>query len=177
MTIYYSKSQNAFYDSGIHGERTKLVPDPKWRRPTKKVPDPNWKGGSEKHQTIEVLDEDADHPQIEVANEACKLPDDAVEISGDLHTSLLNAQSDGRVITSDKDGFPVAVEAAPLSDEELARDIRAQRNAALLASDWTQLADIPEETRKKWAAYRQELRDVSKQTGWPRNFKLPEAPK
>lgn len=37
--------------------------------------------------------------------------------------------------------------------------IRSQRNDALAASDWTQVADAPVNT-KAWAAYRQALRDI-----------------
>lgn len=38
--------------------------------------------------------------------------------------------------------------------------VRAQRNAMLAASDWTQLPDAPV-NRNIWAAYRQELRDIT----------------
>jgi hypothetical protein len=48
---------------------------------------------------------------------------------------------------------PVAVEASlPPRDE---------RSRRLAASDWTQLADVPEMTRKLWAPYRQALRDMT----------------
>lgn len=52
--------------------------------------------------------------------------------------------------------------------------VRADRNARLAASDWTQLADVPlDETEKAaWATYRQALRDVTTQVDpfeitWP----------
>jgi hypothetical protein len=41
--------------------------------------------------------------------------------------------------------------------------VRAQRNALLSASDWTQLPDVPLATKEAWAAYRQALRDVTLQ--------------
>lgn len=43
--------------------------------------------------------------------------------------------------------------------------VRADRNARLAASDWTQLADVPlsEEEKATWATYRQALRDVTNQ--------------
>jgi len=37
--------------------------------------------------------------------------------------------------------------------------LRAERNARLLETDWTQLPDVPEETRAAWREYRQSLRD------------------
>jgi hypothetical protein len=50
--------------------------------------------------------------------------------------------------------------------------VRAQRNALLSASDWTQLPDVPLATKEAWAVYRQGLRDVTMQSDpfaidWP----------
>lgn len=44
-------------------------------------------------------------------------------------------------------------------------DVRADRNARLAASDWTQLADVPLDAdgRTAWAVYRQALRDITTQ--------------
>lgn len=54
------------------------------------------------------------------------------------------------------------------------RAIRKQRNMMLAATDWTQATDVPEATREKYAAYRQALRDVPSQPGFPRNIEWPE---
>ena len=61
MTIYYSKANQAFYDSNIHS----------------------------------------------------RLPEDAVEISHELHAALLAGQSSGQVIMPGKDGKPVLADPAP----------------------------------------------------------------
>jgi len=50
--------------------------------------------------------------------------------------------------------------------------IRIQRNELLAECDWTQLADIPSETKVIWSQYRQSLRDITSQTNpfsitWP----------
>lgn len=37
--------------------------------------------------------------------------------------------------------------------------LRAERDRRLLACDWTQLGDVPAETRTAWQPYRQALRD------------------
>lgn len=49
------------------------------------------------------------------------------------------------------------------------REMRAIRNAALCASDWTMLADVPieGELRGLWAYYRQQLRDLPNNPAWP----------
>jgi hypothetical protein len=47
-----------------------------------------------------------------------------------------------------------------------AAQVRSQRDDALVASDWTQVADAPVD-QAAWAAYRQALRDISTQAGFP----------
>jgi len=60
-------------------------------------------------------------------------------------------------------------------DAEQAARVRADRNARLSASDWTQLADAPVDAAA-WAAYRQELRDVPIQVGFPWEVQWPVVP-
>jgi hypothetical protein len=66
----------------------------------------------------------------------------------------------------------------PLTAEELAAAARAKRDALLAASDWTQLPDSPlaGEVRTAWATYRQALRDISDQQGFPQEIDWPETP-
>ena len=88
MTIFYSKSNQAFYDSAIH----------------------------------------------------TTLPDDAVEISSEQHTALLDGQSKGQVIMPGKGGKPVLAEPAPCAsctwdgekwymDPECAAKLKAEQQA------------------------------------------------
>ena len=55
--------------------------------------------------------------------------------------------------------------------------VRADRNARLSVSDWTQLADVPLDEAEKaaWATYRQALRDVTTQVD-PFEITWPTAP-
>ncbi|AZB56845.1 phage tail protein, partial [Cereibacter sphaeroides] len=46
---------------------------------------------------------------------------------------------------------------------------------SLAACDWTQVADAPVD-RAAWAAYRQTLRDVPEQAGFPAGIAWPEPP-
>jgi len=64
----------------------------------------------------------------------------------------------------------------PPTDEELAEAARAKRNQLLAASDWTQLPDIPEAIKLAWQPYRQTLRDVPEQPGFPQDIQWPEKP-
>jgi hypothetical protein len=59
--------------------------------------------------------------------------------------------------------------------EQLASEARAQRNALLSASDWTQVADAPVD-QAAWAIYRQALRDITVQSGFPETINWPVAP-
>jgi len=52
--------------------------------------------------------------------------------------------------------------------------VRAKRNELLTATDWTQLADAPVD-KAAWAAYRQALRDLPEQDGFP-DVDMPVAP-
>ncbi len=60
-------------------------------------------------------------------------------------------------------------------DARQAETVRADRNARLAACDWTQLADAPVDDLA-WAAYRQELRDVPIQAGFPWEVQWPVVP-
>lgn len=63
-------------------------------------------------------------------------------------------------------------------DEEQGKNVRNKRNQLLSESDWTQLDDTPLTNDKKlaWATYRQELRDVPAQSGFPWNVIWPTKP-
>ena len=57
-------------------------------------------------------------------------------------------------------------DAITAKDAEQAKSIRTQRNQLLAESDWTQLADAPVD-KTVWSVYRQSLRDISSQKGFP----------
>jgi len=56
-----------------------------------------------------------------------------------------------------------------------ADDIRNTRNQLLSDSDWTQIADAPVNATA-WATYRQALRDVTSQVGFPYDITWPNKP-
>ena len=57
--------------------------------------------------------------------------------------------------------------------EQLAAAARAQRDSLLASTDWTQLPDVPQATREAYAVYRQALRDVPQQDGFPTDIIWP----
>lgn len=60
-------------------------------------------------------------------------------------------------------------------DAEHAKSVRDQRNIKLSESDWTQVADAPVD-KQAWAAYRQALRDITAQPGFPWDVQWPSQP-
>ena len=61
------------------------------------------------------------------------------------------------------------------TDAAQAAGVRSDRNTKLSASDWTQVADAPVD-KAAWATYRQALRDVTGQEGFPWTIDWPEMP-
>ena len=59
--------------------------------------------------------------------------------------------------------------------ETLKQQVRMERDILLAASDWTQVADAPVD-REAWAVYRQALRDIPKQEGFPTDVAWPVKP-
>ncbi len=68
----------------------------------------------------------------------------------------------------------VTVEDIPMTADEA----RTKRDKLLAATDWTQVLDAPIDaaTREAYRAYRQALRDIPDQEGFPENITWPELP-
>jgi len=60
-------------------------------------------------------------------------------------------------------------------DAEQAKSVRNDRTNRLSECDWTQLADAPVD-KTAWATYRQALRDVTTQAGFPWSVEWPVKP-
>jgi len=60
-------------------------------------------------------------------------------------------------------------------DAEQAKSVRQTRSDKLADCDWTQVADAPVD-KAVWATYRQALRDITAQAGFPWSVTWPDAP-
>ena len=60
--------------------------------------------------------------------------------------------------------------------EQEADEARTQRDALLVESDWVVLPDAPVADEQAWKDYRQALRDVPQQTGFPTDINWPTKP-
>ena len=63
-------------------------------------------------------------------------------------------------------------------DNQVAANVRAERDRKLAACDWTVLTDSPLNTAKKteWKTYRTALRDISAAEGFPHTMEWPTEP-
>ena len=85
----------------------------------------------------------------------------AVEENGQWYTSF---------VVTDMDN-----EAKAATDAAQATSVRQQRDDKLSKCDWTQVADAPVD-KAAWATYRQALRDLPKEAGFPWDMTWPTAP-
>jgi hypothetical protein len=83
----------------------------------------------------------------------------------------------GPVFTDNEEATAAEQQAAYVQriDDEQATRIRADRDKRLADTDWTQVTDAQVD-KAVWATYRQALRDVPAQAGFPWNVTWPEAP-
>ena len=83
----------------------------------------------------------------------------------------------GPIFTDTAEATAAEQEAAykSMKDAEQAKAAREDRTRRLSATDWTQLADAPVD-KTAWATYRQALRDVPAQAGFPWNVQWPDTP-
>ncbi|MFV0929317.1 phage tail assembly chaperone [Pseudomonas jessenii] len=106
------------------------------------------------------------------------LPDDAIEITHELHAALLEGQRQGKKIDFSPEDGPVLVEPPPLSPEVQAANERQWRDGRLQATDGvvSRHRDELEEgatttlTAEQYTAlqaYRRQLRD------WPQGAEFP----
>ena len=116
--------------------------------------------------TTEVLDSlGADvvfeGPQAQPTRYQVAFRDGAEQIDGKWYTKYSVADMDAEAIAA--------------KDAEQAKSVRNSRTQMLKDSDWTQVADAPVD-KAAWATYRQALRDITAQDGFPWTIDWPEQP-
>jgi len=95
------------------------------------------------------------------------------EINGKWYTKYIL----GPVFTDTEEATAAEQEAAykATKDAEQAKSVRQSRGEKLKDSDWTQVNDAPVD-QAAWATYRQALRDVTQQSGFPWTITWPTQP-
>lgn len=195
MTIYYSAAEGGFYDTRVHGSRTLLIPDPSWVPPRSSVvvepgePLPDGSGINEAEEAIrvDIPDETAQAPLIEVLNDACLLPADALEITPERHAELLAGNATGQLIVPDEAGLPMLADPPPPTTEQLAAQATAKRSQLLQqvtqaiaplqdAVDLGDASSDEEAALLAWKRYRVALNRIEQQDGYPATIEWPVSP-
>jgi hypothetical protein len=107
-----------------------------------------------------------------------QIPEDAVEITRERHTELLEGQSLGKRISSGEDGYPILVDPPAQSPESLATIERGWRDGQLVVSDGMvarhrdeledgRVTTLSVEQYSELQAYRRSLRN------WPESGEFP----
>jgi len=107
------------------------------------------------------------------------MPDGVEQIDGKWYTKyILGPVFTDRPATETEPAKTAAEQEAEYKaakDAEQAKSVRQQRGEKLKDSDWTQVADAPVD-KAAWAEYRQALRDVTAQSGFPWTIVWPVQP-
>jgi hypothetical protein len=107
------------------------------------------------------------------------MPSGVEQIDGKWYTKyVLGPIFTDRAATEDAPAKTAAEQEAEykaMKDAEQAKSVRQTRNDKLKECDWTQVADAPVD-QAAWATYRQELRDVTQQSGFPWTITWPTQP-
>ena len=122
---------------------------------------PSWDRTTD--EVLEALGADVvfEGPQAQPTRYQVAFRDGVVQMDGKWFTKYSVADMDAEAIAA--------------KDAEQAKSVREQRNQKLKDSDWTQVADAPVD-KAAWATYRQALRDISAQAGFPWEVTWPDAP-
>jgi len=91
-------------------------------------------------------------------------PNDVISHGRELYAKAMNGD------------FGEIEQYVPPSTEELTSIIRGKRDYLLSSSDWTQFSDVPDAIKTSYISYRQALRDIPQQSGFPTNITWPVKP-
>lgn len=82
-----------------------------------------------------------------------------------------DCEEHGRVIfaraTAGEFGPVAQFQPVIFTPKQVSDAIKVERDHLLSQTDWTQLPDVPQQTKALWGAYRQTLRDIPQQAGFP----------
>lgn len=84
-------------------------------------------------------------------------PNDCIALTDENYHSIINNQNGAQKIAV-VDGKVKLVDKVIVITWDM---IRAKRDELISATDWTQLNDVPDETKDKYVPYRQALRDIT----------------
>ena len=107
-----------------------------------------------------------------------RLPNDSPSTFS-KYAELANWCNSNKAMIVDRGDYYEAVPVPEPTNEELARNVRAIRDAKLAETDYLVVPDQPisEENLAEVKVYRQALRDITEQAGFPKEVVWPDVPK
>lgn len=95
------------------------------------------------------------------------------------YSELVQWCNSNNAMLVDRGDYYESVPVPELTDEELARNVRSTRDAKLSETDYLVIPDYPisEENLEEVKTYRQALRDITEQVGFPKDVSWPDVPK
>ena len=158
--IFLAISQETIMQIRIR-ESGAVMYEAEFRAYTKANGGPSW--DTTTTEVLEALGADVvfEGPQAIPTRYQTSFVDGVEQLDGKWYTKYSVAEMDADAITA--------------KDAEQAKAMRDQRNTKLSESDWTQVQDAPVD-KTVWATYRQALRDITIQTGFPWGIDWPTQP-
>lgn len=92
-----------------------------------------------------------------------------------LESNQYVRQTDQVLYNEEDDRYELQFEVLEVPLDAYAARVRKRRDAMLAETDWTQVSDAPVD-QEAWATYRQELRDITTQDGFPTDITWPTKP-
>jgi hypothetical protein len=93
------------------------------------------------------------------------------------HVTSNDEEAYGQKLWQELQAYTGEIAPSEFTIEQIADgDARQKRDQLLKESDWTQNPDVPESTSSRWVVYRQALRDITEQPGYPMEIVWPEPP-
>ena len=80
-------------------------------------------------------------------------PDGSVEITETYYQELITGMQNGKVIVSDEKGYPILVDAPPLTPEQN----KTTASSLLAGTDWTTIADVADPINSPYLANQAEF--------------------
>ncbi len=121
-------------------------------------------------------DEEAADFRIGIPDHRELTEQEIIDIFGSLENGLYAGHEGVTIVGDDIQTCAMSWEMPPPDLDAQADMVRKERDRLLAQCDWTQMPDAPltADAKAQWQAYRQALRDVPEQEGFPMDVGWPE---
>jgi hypothetical protein len=109
------------------------------------------------------------------------IPENCILIDEEEYTRirLELTSTNSKLLSYDETGYPIVIDKPQITYEEASSIIRNKRDKLLADTDWTDTVSAKERLGGDyyiWQTYRQQLRDITEDSGFPFNVIFPDLP-